>query len=214
MSPEPGLWGAKRWLFGAVCALALATLACSSDDLPVYYDMPSFSLTDQMGRSVTGNDLQGRVVLANFVFTNCAGFCPALTSRMAQVQERLKENGLLGSKVILISFTVDPDYDTPDVLHTYANIYGVDHDSWRFLTGSPEEMRRIVIDGFKLSYMEVPQTFEHLHPDGSSHVHQYNVAHTNRLALGDGEGRVRAYYDGAVEWDIDRTLRDIRKLAG
>ena len=197
-----------------MCAIAFATLACSSDDLPVYYDMPSFSLTDQMGRSVTGHDLQGRVVLASFVFTNCAEFCPTLTSRMAQVQERLKEDGLLGSKVILLSFTVDPDYDTPDVLHAYANIYGADHDSWRFLTGPSGEMQRIVTGGFKLAYTEAPQTIEHLHPDGSIHVDEYNVAHANRLALGDGEGRVRAYYDGGVEWDIDQALRDIRKLAG
>ena len=180
MSLEPGIPRAKRWLAGLLCVLVVATLACSSDDLPVYYEMPSFSLTDQMGRTVTGDDLRGRVVLANFVFTNCTEFCPTLTPRMAQVQERLREDGLLGSKVMLLSFTVDPEYDSPDVLHAYANTHDADHDAWRFLTGAPEEMQRIVTDGFKLTYTEVPKSIEHLHPDGSVHIHEYNVVHTNR----------------------------------
>ncbi len=214
MSLEPGIPRAKRWLAGLLCVLVVATLACSSDDLPVYYEMPSFSLTDQMGRTVTGDDLRGRVVLANFVFTNCTEFCPALTPRMAQVQQRLMEDGLLGSEVMLLSFTVDPEYDSPDVLHAYATTHDADHDAWRFLTGSPEVMQRIVTDGFKLTYTEVPKSIEHLHPDGSVHIHDYNVVHTNRLALVDDEGQVRAYYDGAVDWDMDLVLRDIRKLVG
>ena len=197
-----------------MCALSVMALACGSEDLPVYYESPSFSLTDQLGRTVTDDDLRGRVVLANFVFTNCTEFCPTLTPRMAQVQERLEDDGLLGSDVTLLSFTVDPEYDTPEVLLAYANTFGADHDSWRFLTGSPEEMRRIVTDGFKLTFTEVPKRFEHLHTDGSTHIHEYNVVHTNRLALVDGEGQVRAYYDGSVDWDMDLVLGDIRRLAG
>ncbi len=216
MWPDSVVPKSKRWLLGAICAILVTALACGSeaDDLPVYYESPSFSLTDQLGRTVTDGDLRGRVVLANFVFTNCVEFCPTLTPRMAQVQERLEEDGLLGSEVALLSFTVDPEYDTPDVLRAYANTHGADHDAWRFLTGSPEEMRRIVTDGFKLTFTEVPKTFEHLHTDGSVHVHEYDVAHTNRLALLDGEGQIRAYYDGAVEWDMDLVLGDIRSLAG
>ncbi len=198
-----------------MCALVLAALACGSeDDLPVYYESPSFSLTDQLGRTVTDDDLRGKVVLANFIFTNCVEFCPTLTPRMAQVQERLQADGLMESDVALLSFTVDPEHDTPDVLLAYANAFGADHDSWRFLTGAPEEMRRIVTDGFKLAYTEVAKSFEHLHPDGSTHVHEYNILHANRLALVDAEGQVRAYYDGAVDWDMALVLGDIRRLAG
>lgn len=167
-----------------------------------------------MGRTVASDDLEGRVVLANFIFTNCTEFCPTLTPRMAQVQERLKEDGLLGEDVVLLSFSVDPEYDTQDVLLEYAERYGADHDAWRFLTGTPEEMEGIVTDGFKLAYTEVQQTLDHVHADGSVHVHEYNVVHTNRLALVDGAGQVRAYYDGAADWDMDLALEDIRKLAG
>ena len=167
-----------------------------------------------MGRAVASDDLKGRVVLANFIFTNCTEFCLTLTPRMAQVQERLREDGLLGEDVVLLSFSVDPEYDTPDVLLEYAERYGADHDSWLFLTGATDEMEGIVTDGFKLAYTEVPQTLEHIHADGSVHVHEYNVVHTNRLALVDVAGQVRAYYDGAVEWDIDLVLGDVRRLVG
>ena len=205
---------ARRWLIWAILLLMPATVACGTEELDVYYEIPSFSLTDQLGRSVTSDELNGRVVLANFIFTNCTEFCLTLTPRMAAVQERLDESGLLGDEVVLLSFSVDPEYDTPDVLQDYAERYGADHDAWRFLTGPPEEMERVLTAGFKLPYTEVTQTLNHLHPDGSVHVHEYNVLHTNRLALVDGEGQVRAYYDGAVEWDMDQALSDIRRLVG
>ena len=214
MWPDPRIVGARGWLVGALLLLAPAVIACSAEELPVYYEIPSFSLTDQMGRTVASDDLEGRVVLANFIFTNCTEFCLTLTPRMAQVQESLKEDGLLGEDVVLLSFSVDPEHDTQDVLLDYAERYGADHDAWRFLTGTPEEMQGIVTDGFKLAYTEVPQTLDHIHADGSVHVHEYNVVHTNRLALVDGAGQVRAYYDGAAEWDMDLALGDIRKLAG
>ena len=205
---------ARRWLLRVFLLLLPAAVACGGEALPVYYEIPSFSLTDQLGRPVTSDDLKGRVVLANFIFTNCTEFCLTLTPRMAQVQERLKNDGLLGSDVALLSFSVDPEYDTPDVLLEYGELYGADHDSWRFLTGPTEEMENIVTKGFKLAYTEVPQTLDHLHPDGFIHLHEYNVVHTNRLALVDGAGQVRAYYDGAVEWDIGLVLGDIRRLVG
>ena len=204
----------RRWLLSVFLLLLPAAVACGGEELPVYYEIPSFSLTDQLGRPVTSDDLKGRVVLANFIFTNCTEFCLTLTPRMAQVQEGLRDDGLLGSDVALLSFSVDPEYDTPAVLRDYAELYGADHDAWRFLTGPSEEMENIVTKGFKLAYTEVPQSLDHLHPDGSVHIHEYNVVHTNRLALVDGEGQVRAYYDGAVEWDIELVLGDIRRLVG
>ena len=205
---------ARRWLTWALLLLIPATIACGTEELDVYYEIPSFSLTDQLGRNVTSDELRDRVVLANFIFTNCTEFCLTLTPRMAEVQERLEAEGILGHEVALLSFSVDPEYDTSDVLLDYAERYGADHEAWRFLTGSPEEMERLLTDGFKVPYTEVPQTLNHVHPDGSVHVHEYNVVHTNRLALVDGQGQVRAYYDGAIDWDLERVLLDIRRLAG
>ena len=141
-----------------VSVLTVFLMACSSkdsDSLPVYEDIPSFSLTDQMGHAFTREDLQGKVVLANFIFTNCTQFCPTLSPRMAQVQEKLEEDGLLGNEVLLLSFSVDPEHDTPEILLSYAERYGANHNAWRFLTGPPEVMRQVITDGLKLAFDQV-----------------------------------------------------------
>jgi cytochrome oxidase Cu insertion factor (SCO1/SenC/PrrC family) len=176
--------------------------------------MPAFALTDQLDRPVTSEGLQGKVLVANFVFTNCTQFCPPfLSPRMQELQQHLAQEGLLGEQVLLLSFSVDPERDTPETLRAYAELYKANPEVWRFLTGPVEEMRRVIVDGFKLPVETIDQTFEHTHPDGSVHLHQYDVAHTNRAALIDREGVVRAYYDMVLDWDIKRMLQSIRTLA-
>jgi protein SCO1/2 len=195
--------------------LTVLLVACSSkssDSLPVYDYIPSFSLTDQMGHAFTAEDLQGRVVLANFVFTNCTEYCPTLSPRMAQIQENLEKDDILGTDVLLLSFSVDSEHDTPELLLSYAERYGANHDVWRFLTGSPEMMRQVITGGFKLTFGQVDQRNEHHHEDGSIHVHEYDVFHTNRVVLADREGRVRAYYDGGLDWDMSKVLNDMQQL--
>ena len=196
-------------------ALAVLSSACSSqgsDSLPVYDEIPSFSLTDQMGETLNKEALQGRVVLANFIFTNCTAFCPTLTPRMGQIQANLEDSGLLGKDVLLLSFTVDPEHDTPEILRSYAERHGANYDGWRFLTGPPETIQRVITVGLKLAYGRVNEDNKHTHEDGSIHIHEYDVFHTNRVMLGDKSGRVRAYYDGGADWDMTKVLRDIRQL--
>ena len=201
----------------AVAALALGLLAAScgsqeSPELPEYFEVPEFTLTDQMGRDFSSASLEGRVMLANFVFTNCTQLCPALTPRMAEVQSRLRGEGLLGSRVMLLSITVDPEQDTPEALRAYAEGYGVDGESWRFLTGRPEAVRAVVTDGLKLGYNRIDESNRHVHEDGTVHLHEYNVLHTNRMLLADRDGMVRALYDAAADWDLERVLADIERL--
>jgi protein SCO1/2 len=198
-----------------VWVLAVILMACGSQDnesLPLYDDIPPFSLTDQMGNTFTNEDLLGKVVLANSVFANCTEFCPTLSPRMAQIQSNLEADGFSGSEVLLLSFTVDPEHDTPEILLSYAERYGANHDGWRFLTGPPDVMRRVITDGLKLGFGQVEQRNEHHHEDGSLHIHEYDVYHTNRVVLGDREGRVRAYYDGALDWDMAQVLDDVHRL--
>ena len=213
------LWRiARRCRFGiAVTALALGLLAAScgsqeSPELPEYFEVPEFTLTDQMGRDFSSATLDGRVMLANFVFTNCTQLCPALTQRMAQVQSRLMSDGLLGNRVVLLSITVDPEQDTPEALRAYAEGYGADGESWRFLTGPPEAVRAVITDGLKLGYNRIDETNRHVHEDGTVHLHEYNVLHTNRMVLADRDGMVRALYDAAADWDLERVLADIERL--
>lgn len=198
-----------------VSVLTILLGACSSqdsNDLPVYEEIPPFSLIDQRGQAFTGDDLRDKVVVANFVFTNCTESCPTLSPRLGQIQERLKEDAVLGREVILLSFSVDPKHDTPEILLSYAERHGADYDAWRFLTGPPDVMHKVITDGFKLAFGEVRQRNEHRHGDGSVHIHEYNVFHTNRVVLGDKAGRVRAYYDGIADWDMAKVLKDVRQL--
>ncbi len=177
-----------------------------------YGEAPSWTLTDQLGRQVDSDGLRGEVVVANFIYTNCRDTCPLLSHRMQLLQRRLREEGLLGERVQLLSFSTDPDRDTPEVLRTYSASFQADPKSWRFLTGREAEMRRIVVGGFKLGVEEAPlEATPHAHGDGSTHRHSYDVMHSNRFVLVDGRGRIRALYDG-TELDIDRVVRDIRRL--
>jgi protein SCO1/2 len=113
--------------------------------LAVIQKAPEFTLTDQSGAKFSSADLKGKVYLVSFVFTTCNGSCPATTHRMEQIQEGLKEKGLLKvSKVRLLSITLDPARDTPEVLRGYMKLYDADPASWRFLTGKPEEVNKVI----------------------------------------------------------------------
>jgi protein SCO1/2 len=206
-----------RWPLAGVMILFITVLsaACSSSnkaELPVYGEIPAFSLTDQNGQTFAKDGMQDMVVLANFIFTNCTAICPTLTPRMAQIQAKLEDSALLGNAVILLSFSVDPEHDTPEILLSYAEQHGVNHSAWRFLTGSPETIKQIITDGLKLGYGQINETNKHTHEDGSLHIHEYDVFHTNRVILGDREGRVRAYYDGGTDWDTRKIISDIEQL--
>ena len=113
--------------------------------LPVYGQVPEFTLTERSGRSVTAGDLRGRVWVANFIFTQCPGVCPALSARMAALQQALRarrESGAPGNDVRLVSISVDPTRDTPEVLRRYAARFRADPDDWLFLTGSRGAVQR------------------------------------------------------------------------
>lgn len=211
-----GLIGSTVLLVAAVVAVVLLRALSSSveaKELPVYWDLPSFSFTDQLGRPVTSESFRGKVIVANFVFTNCTAFCPTVLSpRMQELQERLRGDGLLGRDVMLLSFSVDPEQDTPEILRAYADKYGADPEVWRFLTGSVDEMERVVTMELKLGFQKIEQPVEHTHPDGSAHAHNYDVTHTNRFMLVDRQGRVRALLDGVYDWRLDGVLNDVRRL--
>jgi protein SCO1/2 len=106
---------------------------------------PDFALTDQSGKPVRSADLRGKVLLVGFVFTTCNGSCPATTHRMGLVQRELQARGLLkGGRVRLVSITLDPKRDTPEVLRGYMRLYDADPASWSFLTGEPGRVAKVV----------------------------------------------------------------------
>jgi protein SCO1/2 len=198
-----------------VCALLAligyqALVLAQGPDLEVLWDAPAFSLTDQLERPLRSGELRGKVVVANFVYTSCQDICPGLSAEMQLLQGRLREDGLLGERVQLLSFTVDPARDTPAVLRAYAERFRADPSAWRFLTGPEDQLVPLIVDGFKLGVRALPLAGSaHAgHTDGSEPA---QITHSGRFVLIDREGRVRATYDG-TELDRERVLRDVRRL--
>jgi protein SCO1/2 len=136
-------------------ALFIVGLACRREEpIERLWVAPAFALVDQQGRPFGSADPAGRAAVLSFVYTHCTDTCPLLTATMAQVQERLRAEGLLGSKVQLVSVTVDPRRDTPAVLAEYAGRFRADPDAWRFLSGEPAAIYDVLV-GFKLNTVEV-----------------------------------------------------------
>jgi protein SCO1/2 len=184
----------------AAAAMTAVILASSpqitnleGEELEVLGTAPSFSLTDQEGQTVTDVGLRGNVLVLDFFFTSCRTVCPVQTSRMARVQEQIE--GLPG--VHLISFSVDPETDTPDVLKAYAGRYGADPSRWSFLTGAPEAMDEVVA-GYWQIVERVPR------PDGAG----FDIAHSERFVLVDRAGQIRGFYK-TDEGGLEHLMRDL-----
>jgi protein SCO1/2 len=130
----------------ALLAAALMTADASpTSRLAVIRDAPEFNLTTQNGKKLASRDLKGKVLLVSFVFTTCNGTCPATTHRMGQVQEALQKKGLdKAGRVQLLSITLDPKRDTPEVLRDYMKLYDVDPANWTFLTGPPDKVAKTI----------------------------------------------------------------------
>ena len=174
---------------------------------------PAFTLTDQLERPVSSDMFRGKIVIANFIYTSCTDICPLLSTQMQSLQERLRQENLLGKQVKLLSFSVDPVRDTPAVLRTYAERHKADPDAWRFLTGPEETVKPLIVDGFHLGVQALlpPTETNGTHSHSAASLEEYEVMHSGRFALIDQQGRIRTYYDGR-EFDLERVLRDIHGL--
>jgi len=180
---SPYLWA---FFIGIVVLTLLRPALRFEPDPPVILnDLPDFTLTASTGDSFSKSDLAGRVWVANFIFTRCASICPVLTRAMAELDSRYAEAGI---DVHMVSLTVDPEHDTPEVLAEYGERHGVDPQRWTLLTGSQEEVRALVEGGFRTS-MGLPELTGNL----------VDVAHTGKFVLVDGLGRIRGYYDSDTE---------------
>jgi cytochrome oxidase Cu insertion factor (SCO1/SenC/PrrC family) len=170
------------------------TVAAKNPSLGV---IPDFTLTERSGRPIHRSDLLGNYWVASFVFTRCATTCPMATAELAKLQSRLP------GEVRLVSFSVDPEHDSPEVLTAYANRAGAELDRWLFLTGEKESVYRLVREGFHLAAEENTDA-----PAG------WEVTHSPRFALVDPKGVIRGYYESSDAADLDRMCGDIARLRG
>jgi protein SCO1 len=160
----------------------------------VFRQVPDFALTSQQGKTVTQADLTEGVYVANFMFATCPGICKDMSSQMARVQEAFQNN----STVKLVSITVNPEHDTPQVLQEYAERYNADTNKWFFLTGARDSIYDLAIKGFYLPVQEVP--------GGKDFIH------SEKFMLVDREKRVRGIYDGTDPVEVDRLILEIKVL--
>lgn len=181
-----------------VGVLTLTALRCSGrlrhipDPPPVMFQLPDdYALVDHRGDPFSPQTLRGKVWIAGFVFTSCPSSCPAVTSAMGALRERLDRYSV---DVEMVSFTVDPEHDTPAVLAEYFAAQGVDSDKWRFVTGEPAQVLGLVRHGFKLGVGN-----READEDGVA----YDIAHSTKLALIDGDGAVRGFYGITDEHGTD-----------
>ncbi|MCM3573761.1 SCO family protein [Mesobacillus subterraneus] len=161
------------------------------------YPIEDFTFTDQNGESLSKADLKGKVWVASFIFTNCADVCPPMTANMAKLQDMMKEEGL--EDVEIVSFSVDPTVDSPEVLKEYGNKFNVDFMNWSFLTGySQEEIEKFALENFK-TLVKKPETGD-------------QVIHGTDFYLVDQNGDMRKYYTGLKEVPFEQIIEDIKTL--
>lgn len=164
----------------------------------VFMPIPKFAFTNQDGNLITRENLEGKIVLADFFFTHCESICPLISSQMVRMQDRIKQEGLQ-DKIQFISHTVDPSNDTPGVMKMYAQQIGADLSMWNFVTGMQEDIYEQAQEGYKLTAFP-------------SDTAQGGFFHTDQVALLDQDCKIRGYYDGTSTKSMDQLFIDLHKL--
>ena len=184
----------RRSAFGSLGVLAVVVLAgcVGSEPPPVLSTLPEFALVDSGGEAVTRASLAGRPFVADFIFTRCPAACPRLTARMKELALELPK----GSRARLVSFSVDPEHDRPEVLAAYAAKWEIRGDRWLFLTGERDALWSLIRTGFLLP---VEAQDDAANP----------FLHSNRFALVDSGGNLRGTYEAFDDAATDRLLADL-----
>src|SRR5262245_57257897 len=197
-------------------------------DLPRLWEVPDFALIERSGQSVTRADLRGKVWIASIIFTRCVEECPLVSNHMARLQATFESE----PDVRLVSITVDPAYDTPEVLTRYAQSFAAQPQRWLFLTGDKATIYRLVREGFRLGLSDpqesaVPEAarvrqalWQLLSPASAlahpgAHPHdetQRAITHSARLVLVDRQGQVRQFYNSADQSTLRRVPSDVRLI--
>jgi protein SCO1 len=162
--------------------------------LPVHAEIPDFTFTDQHGESFGSAQLRGKVWVADFIFTRCPSICPLLTEKMRNIQHRSRQ---LGDGFHMVSFSVDPEYDTPQVLGEYARTHKVSQTRWTFLTGPFDELKKTVEKGLKIS----------MGRDNPNDALP-SITHGTHFVLVDQKMQIRGFYDSEDDKAMAKLLDD------
>lgn len=194
----------SAWLWLGLAAIGLIVpvvtrvLRPAPPPLPVLGTLPAFQLTAEDGTAYGSGQLDGKVWLAGFIFTRCPTICPAVTATMGKIQKRARQ---IEPDFRMISFSVDPGYDTPARLLEYARAHRASPRLWHFLTGSLDAVKQTVVDGLKIAIGE---------PQGQQDF--ASIFHGTHFVLVDRNQKIRGYYDSNDESVVDRVLSDAAML--
>jgi protein SCO1/2 len=185
-----------------VAALAIFSLVAGCDRLAVEDTLTEdYTLTNQFGEQVSlPDDYSGKVLVVGYVYTNCPDICPMITYNMRDLQREFPGE----EDFHLISISFDPERDTPEVLHSYAESYSIDQTNWSMLTGEKGEVNE-VLDKLGIATVKTPSRFT----DDNKEV--YFIDHTDKVSLIDKKGQVRNHYLGS-ELDTETVIEDIKTL--
>jgi protein SCO1 len=162
----------------------------------VYHSIAEFSFVNQLNDTITNSDVAGKIYVADFFFTSCPTICPVMKKEMLRVYEKFKGN----PNFLIMSHSIDPTHDTPDVLKDYAEKLGIESAStWNFLTGDQEKIFEIG----QTSYLTTAMA-DQMEPGG--------FLHSGAFLLIDQKGRIRGVYDGTKSDQVDRLINDIPKI--
>lgn len=159
-----------------------------------------FKFIDHEGRTISSKQVKGKVYVVEYFFTTCKSICPIMNKQMQRVHQAYKHDPTFR----ILSFTVDPENDSEEVMKAYAADHNVEEGSnWHFITGKKEKLYDLARKSF---FVLKPAEAENLGDGGSDFIH------TNNFVLIDGEGRIRGYYDGTSEKEVDKLIGDIALL--
>lgn len=199
-----GLVGMTFWIWTkyktGLSSFQTGTPHGALEGLEVYGQVPDFSLLERNNQPLRLKDLQGKVWIADFIYTNCPDICLLLSAQMAEFQKDLSQE----QDIRLVSISVDPERDTPEALSQYAQHYEANPNRWFFLTGEKQTIYRLAQEGFRLSVVEIAP--EKRDATGASHVHG------SRFVLVDRKGQIRGYYHSSDPEALKRLVRDARIL--
>ena len=201
-----------------VTVLALTAIACTDiravtpgEGLPFYdsadftprwtrtstHRIADFSLLAQSGGTVTRNDLMGKVHVASFIYTRCAGICPAMVTQLKKVQA-----AIAGRNAVLVSYSVTPQEDTPESLSAFGALRGIDPHRWKLVTGDAGKIYELA----RTSYFADDGRLE----VGKAASEQF--LHTEKALLVDGDGRLRGVYNATLPHDLEKLIADLDQL--
>ncbi|MEY4930489.1 MAG: hypothetical protein RI909_1213 [Bacteroidota bacterium] len=200
-------WSSASFAGAIVAGLLLFSCVTKEEKLPifgerevvgtdtVYHTIAPFSFVDQDSSIITNDTFRDKIYVADFFFTTCRTICPIMKTQMLRVYEATSEM----PDVLILSHTIDPEYDTVALLHDFADRLGVESKRWHFVTGVKDSIYKIAQTSYFATAMD-----DKSEPDG--------FIHSGAFLLIDKKQRIRGKYDGTKEEDVNRLIVDIKRL--